>query len=89
MMTSQIQCFKYNNSLDQEVQKETCFDAFISLSSDGKELVITNRRYQASDSESSSSESKDSDESDFSESEEEENDNKKEQQDQAGVLEQG
>lgn len=56
MMTSQIQCFKYNNSIDKQVQKETCFDAFISLSSDGKELVITNRRYDTDNSSESDSE---------------------------------
>ena len=43
MMTSQIQCFKYNSSLDKEVQKVTCNDAFISLSADGKELIVTKR----------------------------------------------
>lgn len=44
MKTSQIQCFKYNNSLDKQVQSQTCFDALISLSNDGKCLVITNMR---------------------------------------------
>ena len=43
MMTSQIQCFKYNSSLDKLVQKVNCYDAFISLSADGKELVVTKR----------------------------------------------
>ena len=47
MMTSQIQCFKYNNSLDKAVQKFNCYDAFISLSSDGNELIITNRKPNA------------------------------------------
>lgn len=42
-MQTQIQCFKYNNSLDKEVQKSKCFDSFLTLSSDGKKLLITNR----------------------------------------------
>ena len=43
LMQTQIQCFKYNNSLDKEVQKANCFDSFMTLSSDGKRLLITNR----------------------------------------------
>lgn len=43
MMTTQIQCFKYNSSLDKAVQKVNCYDAFISLSADGKELIVTKR----------------------------------------------
>jgi hypothetical protein len=42
-MQTQIQCFKYNNSLDKRVQKTNCFDSFLTLSSDGKKLLITNR----------------------------------------------
>lgn len=47
MKTSQIQCFKYNNSIDKQAQSQTCFDALISLSNDGKCLVITNMRAMA------------------------------------------
>ena len=42
-MQTQIQCFKYNNSLDKKVQKVNCFDSFMVLTSDGKQLQITNR----------------------------------------------
>ena len=44
MMTSQIQCFKYNSTIDKSIQKYTCFDAFLSLSQDGREIIITNRK---------------------------------------------
>lgn len=44
MMTSQIQCFKYNTTLDKKIQSSTIFDAFLSLSQDGREIIITNRK---------------------------------------------
>lgn len=43
-MTTQIECFKYNNSIVKDVQKQTCYAAFLSLSSNGTKLLITNRK---------------------------------------------
>ena len=43
-MTTQIECFKYNNSIEKEVQKQSCYAAFLSLSSDGTKFETTNRK---------------------------------------------
>ena len=44
MIQTQIPCFKYNTSLDKAVQKQNCYEATMSLSSDGKSLIIINRK---------------------------------------------
>ena len=39
-----IKCIKYNNSLDETVQQNYFFDAFITVSSDGSKLIISNKK---------------------------------------------
>ena len=39
-----IKCYKYNNNLDKSIQNFSQFDSIISISGDGKELIITNKK---------------------------------------------
>lgn len=39
-----MKVFKYNTSLDKNVQEHNCYDAFIQLSEDGEQLLITNKK---------------------------------------------
>jgi hypothetical protein len=40
---NKIKCQKYNNTLDNEVQKNQVFQAFITVSPDEERLIITNK----------------------------------------------
>ena len=41
---NKVKCIKFNYSLDEVVQKHVCFDAFIKLSQDKKQLIIANKK---------------------------------------------
>jgi len=41
---SHIKCFKFNYSLDEAVQNFNNYEAYISLSEDHSQLIITNRK---------------------------------------------
>lgn len=41
---NKIRCFKYNYSLDKQVQNFECYNAFIILSSDYQHLTFINRK---------------------------------------------
>ena len=38
-----VRCVKYNNCLDQGIQKQRCFDSFLQLTTDKKKLILTNK----------------------------------------------
>ena len=40
---NKIKCIKYNNTLDDEAYKYATYNAFIELSLDEEELIITNK----------------------------------------------
>ena len=44
MMTNKINCFKYNYAFEEVVQNFNSYQSYIQLSSDGTELIITNRK---------------------------------------------
>ena len=39
-----VKLVKYNSSLDKEVQNEVCYDAFMQISEDETNLIITNKK---------------------------------------------
>lgn len=39
-----IKCVKYNYALDSEIQNYLQYDSLISVSEDGTELIITNKK---------------------------------------------
>jgi hypothetical protein len=46
MKATTIKCVKYNYSLDADVQNFFQFDGLINLSKDGKDLVLTLKKYE-------------------------------------------
>ena len=44
LVNNRIQCYKYNYSLDEEVQNFCCFDAFIDLQQNEIDINIINRK---------------------------------------------
>ena len=44
LTTSHIRCFKFNYSLDEDVQNFNSYEAYIALSADHSQLIITNRK---------------------------------------------
>jgi hypothetical protein len=40
---NKVKCIKYNNTLDDAAYQYPTFNAFIELSLDGEELIITNK----------------------------------------------
>jgi len=44
LQKNKIPCFKYNYSLDEEVQNFCSFPSYIQVSEDGEELIIINKK---------------------------------------------
>ena len=42
--TKRIKCYKYNYNIDEKVQNFRQFEAYLSLSKDGTQLIITNMK---------------------------------------------